>query len=280
MTRQVLLAIDTSTEVCSVAACFPIAAHALALPRDAHAAIMVSDDPDGGLRFISLEANTGSVSSTFLLPAVDAVLVAAQVSLDACVALAFGAGPGSFTGLRTATGTAQGLAFGAGLQVVPVNTLMACAEAARLSGTLGERRHVLVATDARMGECYWQAFEWTGQATGWHASGEARVGAPDTVLFPWQDSAPPYLLAGNAAAVFPDALGGINAAQAVDPLARPRAVAVAAIAWRAWRAGNVMAPADALPQYVRNKVASTTREREIERAERAERLEAIAKGTP
>lgn len=318
---DIILAIDTSTEFCSVAVCLPIVADhdggnaSLAHPAMRHddAAIAVAtdeatapieassnevrvyDDPSRGVRFIVVERDTGAVSSTYILPAVDQALQVAGVTLQDCAAVAFGAGPGSFTGLRTATGIVQGLAFAAGLPVVPVNTLMACAESARLRGTLGSRErgsdgsggsdddgaapalasasapitHVIAALDARMNECYFQAFRWTGEQSGWQASDDsmlddgARVGAPEAVMSPWEHApGEAYAVVGNAVSVFGKRLAALDGAASIDALARPDAAAVASIGWQAWRAGQVLPAALALPNYVRNKVAQTTEERE------------------
>ncbi|WP_455778701.1 tRNA (adenosine(37)-N6)-threonylcarbamoyltransferase complex dimerization subunit type 1 TsaB, partial [Burkholderia stabilis] len=149
MTQTVLLAIDTSTEYCSVA-----------LLRSAPADDAVST-PQTWVR----HELTGAVSSTRVLPAIQALFAESGLTLADCDAIAFGAGPGSFTGLRTATGITQGLAFGLGLPVVPISTLLACAEHARLR-TPGTTR-VLAALDARMDEAYWADFAWDDSAGDW-----------------------------------------------------------------------------------------------------------------
>lgn len=229
------------------------------------------DDAHLGIRRFVAERQTGAVSSSWLLPAVDTVLDAAGLTLRECGALAFGAGPGSFTGLRTATGVAQGLAFGADLRVLPVNTLMACAEAARHAGVLGTGEgaieRVFVAIDARMSECYSAAFESDAQGD-WHALAPNRVGPPEAAVAPWTDTASPYAVVGNALDVFGVRLAAAAGAARTAAQVRSGAAALAAIGWRAWHAGRGMAPAAALPDYVRDKVALTTREREIERARR------------
>lgn len=327
MERLALLAIDTSTEFCSVAVCVahtdsaaastaaPTAVRPSAVSASARAgqtspgsadvpdpgfAVQSSDDPSSGLRFFSLDIHTGAVSSTYILPAIDAVLDAAGLTLAECGALAFGAGPGSFTGLRTATGIAQGLAFGANLPVVPVDTLMACAESARLRGTIGGARaggagtqHVLAAMDARMGECYWEALDWSDRE-GWQIVVSATVGAPESVVTQWSPTETrsnaagdaesdvdiaayagrdDYAVVGSAVAAFGERISASAAARFVDAEARPSGIAVASIGWRAWQAGQAVPPGQAQPRYIRDKVALTTREREIERSERAERTE-------
>jgi len=91
-----------------------------------------------------------------ILPMMDQLLAEAGVGLNRLDALAFGRGPGSFTGVRIATGVIQGAALGADLPVVPISTLATLAQGA--SRIHGERR-ILAAFDARMGELYWGAFE-------------------------------------------------------------------------------------------------------------------------
>ncbi|MGI4983000.1 MAG: tRNA (adenosine(37)-N6)-threonylcarbamoyltransferase complex dimerization subunit type 1 TsaB [Janthinobacterium lividum] len=275
MERLALLAIDTSSEYCSVAVCLShpgIVVDTAAAPGDAAPAPGVArvDDARLGVRCFVAERQTGAVSSTWVLPAVDLVLTAAGLTLHDCGALAFSAGPGSFTGLRTATGVAQGLAFGAGLKVLPVNTLMACAEAARHAGGCATGAapiaRVFVAIDARMSECYSAAFEADARGD-WQQVGGNRVGPPEAAVAPWTDTAP-YAVVGNAVTVFGTRLAALAGAARSDAHARPGAAALAAIGWRAWHAGQGRAPAAALPDYVRDKVALTTREREVERARR------------
>jgi len=116
MTRTVLLALDTSTEFCSVALLIadPTAAavanaNAMAAPATYASAPHYSA---GEVHVWFSHELTGPVSSTRLLPAIRELFDTAGLTLKDCSAIAFGAGPGSFTGLRTATGVAQGLAFG------------------------------------------------------------------------------------------------------------------------------------------------------------------------
>ncbi len=122
------------------------------------------------------------------------------LALADCCAIAFGAGPGSFTGLRTATGAAQGLAFGSDLPVVPVGTLMACAEAARARDAAAAC--VLVAMDARMDEAYWAVYEWSSEDDEWQIVSAPALDRPEAIPAPEQ----PFTLAGNAHAVFGERL--------------------------------------------------------------------------
>ncbi|PRF41717.1 tRNA (adenosine(37)-N6)-threonylcarbamoyltransferase complex dimerization subunit type 1 TsaB [Burkholderia multivorans] len=248
MTQRVLLAIDTSTEYCSVA-----------LLRSAPADAAVSS-PQTWFR----HEMTGAVSSTRVLPAIQELFAESGLTLADCDAIAFGAGPGSFTGLRTATGIAQGLAFGRGLPVVPIGTLLACAEHARLRAP-GTTR-VLAALDARMDEAYWADFAWDDEAHDWRTLHPASLDAPAAVGVP--DA--PFTLAGNAAAAFGAQLPAAARATTIDGEALPHALAVAHAALRAFRAGRVVPADQAAPEYVRDKVAQTTAERIAARAARAD----------
>lgn len=249
MTQTVLLAIDTSTEFCSVA-------------------LLAADGPTAdaaSFRTWVRHERTGAVSSTRVLPAVREVLDEAGLAFADCNAIAFGAGPGSFTGLRTATGVAQGLAFGRALPVVPVGTLLACAEAARLNAgaAAGRATRVLAALDARMDEVYWADYAWDDAAGDWQALVPASLAAPADVRAP--DA--PFVLAGNAAAAFGERLPACARARAIDANALPHALPIAHVALRAYRAGRAV-PADrAAPEYVRDKVAQTTAERLAARAD-------------
>ena len=222
-----LLALDTSTTWCSVAA------------------------GDGTHWCIRDEVAVDSHSER-ALALVDAVLGESQWRLADLDGIAFGAGPGSFTGLRVACGIAQGLALGADLPLVPVPTLLALALAA---GTAHDAGRVLACLDARMREVYVAPVE-RGDA-GWAEVEAARVLAPDAI-------APPpgagWLGAGNGFASYPE-LGQRLRLDRVDAEARPTAQAVGALALPRFAAGEVVAAADALPLYVRHRVALTVSER-------------------
>uniref|UniRef100_E1T4T2 Peptidase M22 glycoprotease n=1 Tax=Burkholderia sp. (strain CCGE1003) TaxID=640512 RepID=E1T4T2_BURSG len=252
MTQTVLLALDTSTEFCSVAllaTAGDAAGHAGAKPR----------------AWVRHE-ETGAVSSTRLLPAIRELFAEAGLTLADCNAIAFGSGPGSFTGLRTATGVAQGLAFGLDLPVVPVSTLLVCAESARRRDPGATR--VLAALDARMDEIYWADYAWDDAQGEWRVVHGASLDTPERLLFPDE----PFTLAGNAAAAFGSRIVGTAAAAAarsVDGDALPHALPLAHAALRAFRAGRTVPADQAAPEYVRNKVAQTTAERMAEKAAKA-----------
>lgn len=235
-----ILALETSTEWCSVA---------LAQRRD------------GGVRTVARHEQTGPRSSDLILPLVDAVLAEAGVTLDACDAIAFGAGPGAFTGLRTACGVAQGLAFGIDRPVIAVNSLEACAEQAGAQLPAGVP--VVVALDARMQECYWATFCWDG--LGWEALTPTRVAPPEAVIAPEGQ----FWLVGNALTVFGEQLTIASQAAHCLPEVLPDARSVATIALRMFDAGMTQSAEHAAPLYVRDKVALTVTERQAVAAAKA-----------
>ncbi len=231
---QVLLALDTSTDFCSVAICYT--PHATSSPC-----------------IISRHEHTGSTSSTRVLPAVCEVLEEARLTLSNCVAVAFGAGPGSFTGLRTAAGVAQGLSFGLGIPVVPVSTLLACAERVRLSDP--DARRVLVVLNARMGEVYWADFSWDDILEDWRVCRPATLTLSTCIPVPDE----PFTLAGNASSIS-DMLYVTKQARVIDCYAMPHAHALALVGWRIFMDGCALPAHLAVPEYVRDKVALTINE--------------------
>ncbi|SAK66884.1 family M22 non-peptidase [Caballeronia hypogeia] len=259
MTRTVLLALDTSTEFCSVALLLDDSISA----SDSASNAAAPHYERGSTRVWFRHEATGAVSSTRLLPAVRELFGDAGFALADCAAIAFGAGPGSFTGLRTATGVAQGLAFGLDVPVAPVSTLLACAEGARLKGFDDPSwpTRVLAALDARMDEVYWADFEFDAAAGDWRVLHPAALDAPGALPLPEV----PFVLAGNAAAAFGERLPAAAAAARVDREALPHALPVALLGLRALKAGRTVAPEHAAPEYVRDKVAQTTAERMLAR---------------
>ncbi|WP_354682348.1 tRNA (adenosine(37)-N6)-threonylcarbamoyltransferase complex dimerization subunit type 1 TsaB [Cupriavidus necator] len=245
-----ILAVETSTEWCSVALGRAVAG--------------------AGIECLVRHEHTGARSSARVLPAAGELLAEAGIALADCAAIAFGAGPGSFTGLRTACGVAQGLAFGAELPVVPVNTLMACAERVREAGLPADTA-VLVALDARMDEAYSSAFRWDAAANEWVELTPMQVGAPETLALPESE----FWLAGNASAVFGERLAGIARASRVLPEAMPHAQPMVAIALRALARGEAIDAEQAMPIYLRDKVAQTIAEREAAAAARVDRVDRV-----
>jgi tRNA threonylcarbamoyladenosine biosynthesis protein TsaB len=176
-----------------------------------------------------------------ILPMVQELLAAAGLGMRSLDGVAFGAGPGSFTGVRIAVSAAQGFALAAGLPLVPVSSLAALAARA----LAGEARRVYVAQDARMGEVYAGAYE--SREDGVRALVEDRLATPEQVRTEGE-----WWLAGGGWARYPDMAGP----GAVDTGLRfPRAHEVAALAAPRFAAGQTVAPGEAEPAYLRRTVA-------------------------
>ncbi len=227
-----LLAFDTSTERLSVA---------------------LACGGGAGARLFAHEGEGGCEASATLIPAAQGLLEQAGLSWRDLEAIAFGSGPGSFTGLRTACAVAQGLAFGAGRPVLPVETLLAVAEEARHAQ--GATR-VLAVLDARMDEVYGAAYAHDGRA--WQRQGPITLGRPESVVLPEG-----YVLAGNAFDAYDARLPPGPRVPAL-----PTAGAMLRVAPGLLAAGAAVPAHEALPLYVRDKVAQTTEEREALRAGR------------
>jgi tRNA threonylcarbamoyladenosine biosynthesis protein TsaB len=206
------------------------------------------------------EAAGGAQASAALIPAIFGLLADAGLSLSEVDAIAFGRGPGAFTGLRTACAVAQGLAMGAGKLVLPLDTLLAVAEDARAQK---ERVRVWVAMDARMDEIY--AAHYAYEAGHWTTLVTPMLISPELLTARWQQESP-EVVAGSALDAFGERLQTGTALRV--PQAMPRAHALVPLAQALWQAGGAVDPALALPVYVRDKVAQTTAEREALRASR------------
>ncbi len=199
----------------------------------------------------------GAQASSTLIPAILELLGQAGLALAELDALVFGRGPGSFTGLRTACSVAQGLALGARLPVLPLDTLMAVAEEARFQHPglqAGARLQVTALLDARMDEMYVQRF--ACNAGRWTALADCALIRPESLPLDPADS----LLAGNVFGVyaarlpvFPDKLPRITAL--------PTAAAMLRLAPARLAPGQGVPASQALPLYIRDKVALTTEER-------------------
>lgn len=256
---SVLLALDSSTEHM-----------ALALVGQGHDAFV---DADGG-----------ALASQRLVPDVMALLKQAGLPLAAVDAVGFGRGPGAFTGLRTACSVAQGLAFGAGKPVLALDSLMLVAEDTRqqliaagddAGGSAAGRTidpatdpatlsvvaplDVWVAMDARMNQIYLGRYRWNGAR--WSTTLEPVLTDVDPLRALWQDE-PPTIVAGSALSAFALETGAARR----FPTAASRARALGALARQAFDAGLAEDAANALPLYVRDKVALTTAEREAAKA--------------
>ena len=203
------------------------------------------------------ESAGGALSSARLIPAVMALLAEPGVQLKELDAIAFGRGPGAFTGLRTACSVAQGLAFGAGKPVLPIDSLLAVAENARD----GDPDHaVWVVMDARMDEIY--AAQYAYQAGQWQVLDAPRLSTPAALNQRWL-SEKPQRVAGNALRAFAGRLD--TAGALLFPDALPRATAMLPLALALWQQGGAVDAALALPLYLRDKVAQTTLERDAAR---------------
>ncbi|MBW8371919.1 MAG: tRNA (adenosine(37)-N6)-threonylcarbamoyltransferase complex dimerization subunit type 1 TsaB [Thiobacillus sp.] len=189
--------------------------------------------------------------SSLLLPMVDELLREAGLTLRQLDGIAYGAGPGSFTGLRIACAVTQGLALGADLPVVGVSTLESIAEQTGAG-------QVLTVLDARMAEVYWAAYRREG--TGWLAVSEPQLALPDSVVVPRGGD---WVGAGNGFAALGAVLRPRLASQLVriDELLMPDAAAMAPLAAMAFARGEGSDAALAAPIYLRDKVALTVDER-------------------
>ncbi|OWW20698.1 tRNA (adenosine(37)-N6)-threonylcarbamoyltransferase complex dimerization subunit type 1 TsaB [Noviherbaspirillum denitrificans] len=198
-------------------------------------------------QLISHEAAGVQTHSQTVLPMVQALLAQAGIPLTGCDAIAFGAGPGSFTGVRTACGVAQGLAFGAGLPVVPVVTLLAMAAACRdVSGATD----ILAVLDARMEEVYWAQYRFHD---GWQSVTQPTLSAATGVKV--EGTA---IACGNGLSAYASAF---DAWKGSMPEIVPHAGAIARLAEAEFAAGRAVQAHEAQPLYLRNKVALTTAER-------------------
>ena len=224
-----ILALDSSTEACSVALLMEstvLTRHELA-PRK-HAEL--------------------------ILPFMEQLLAEAGLTLQDIDALAFGRGPGAFTGIRIATGVVQGIAFAVDLPVVPISTLACIAQGARRE--LGAER-VIAAIDARMDEVYWGAYEADGEGLMVEVDAECVVrpeAAPQVAGADWTGS-------GSGWATYDTVLAERYGGQVtrVDAERLPNAIDIAILAQREYRAGNVVQAEAALPVYLRDKVAEKKR---------------------
>lgn len=205
----------------------------------------------------------GPQASASLLPALHDLLAEAGLGWPDVDAIAFGAGPGAFTGLRTACSVTQGLAMGLGVPVIALDTLMAVAEDARQRAleSLAPGTEVWVLQDARMGELYVGAFTWDGAH--WTPQVAPALWPLSEPRARWAGRGQAVRVCGNALSACPSAWDGLATGdtQVLAPEAAPAGAALLALAAQAWSRGEQVDPALALPRYVRDKVAQTTAER-------------------
>jgi len=228
-----LLAIDTSTERLSLA----LQVHSGSAP-------------------LQFDGAGGAQSSTQLIPEIQRLMRQADLRFDQLDAIAFGAGPGAFTGLRSACAVAQGLAFGAAVAVLPVDTLLAVAEDARHQLGHTNALTVTAVLDARMDEVYAACYFYDGNK--WRQIKGYSLIRPEELA--WEENS---VLAGNAFAIYPERLPQTGQKPV---LALPTAAAMLRLAPALLATGGAVSAAQALPHYIRDKVAQTTQERQALKA--------------
>jgi tRNA threonylcarbamoyladenosine biosynthesis protein TsaB len=231
----------------------------------------------------------GALTSTHMIPQTLALLKEAGLALTDLQAVVFGRGPGAFTGLRTACSVAQGLAFGADLPVLPIDTLLAVAEEARAGNALtgaAPVTRVLAVMDARMEQVYAAAYEFTASAANaateanplqgtWRCVQAPELHSPESLHWPADWTQDSFIAAGNAWPVY---AGRWPAALTVPQvMALPTASALLRLAPDAWAAGAAVPPEEALPLYIRDKVAQTTDERMLIKAHQVALVEEAAR---
>ena len=236
-----ILAIDTSTQWCSVALVNPQGG------RDSSRA------PFSLVR----HENLGPESSQHALDWVEALLGEANIFFKDLEAIAVGIGPGAFTGIRIGVGIGQGMALGGDLPCLPIVCLDAIALEGIDSLKLQKGDHVLVAVDARMSEVYWAQYQ--VEANGLpDRLGDIHLSAPDSVDLPKKD----FYLVGNAATAYPEKMQTyIAKAKKIDADAVPHARSIARLGFDALEKGLQVSAEDLQPIYIRDKVAQTIVER-------------------
>lgn len=195
---------------------------------------------------VALERRAPNRHSELALPMLDELFRRTRLQAKDLDAVAFGAGPGSFTGLRIACGLAQGLAFARDLPVLGVSSFEAMAHESGAS-------RVVACIDARMREVYYSALEKAAGA--WKEAVPAQCVAPEAAQVPPGDA---WVGCGSGFAAFPAFLG--NKMSLVNPQIHPGAFAVAELAAPKLAAGQGVDAALALPTYLRDKVAFTRQE--------------------
>lgn len=221
-----ILAIDTATEACSVALLNndAVSAHFEECPRE---------------------------HTQRILPLVKEILTRSNTSLTDLDALAFGRGPGSFTGVRIGIGIAQGLALGAELPMIGVSTLATMAQGAwRMTGAT----RVLAAIDARMGEVYWAEYTRDEQGV-WHGEETEAVLKPEAVTERLQQLSGEWATVGTGWPAWPEMASGTGVTLVDGNMLLPAAEDMLPIACQLLAAGKIVAVEHAEPVYLRNTVA-------------------------
>ena len=219
-----ILAVDTATEACS-------------------AALMVGD------KVFSRWEEAPRDHTRKILPMVKAVLADAGLSLEQLDAIAFGRGPGSFTGVRIGISVAQGLAFGAGVPLIGISTLAAMAQGAhRLEGA----ERVLAAIDARMDEVYFGHYEWQGDTM--QLVGEEVVSHPGALVEARGTLNGRVACVGTGFETYGETLDDLAEVLVTSQVRFPAALDMLPLASRAWLAGEAVPVEQATPVYLRDKV--------------------------
>ncbi|MFQ1741522.1 tRNA (adenosine(37)-N6)-threonylcarbamoyltransferase complex dimerization subunit type 1 TsaB [Aeromonas sp. 600774] len=224
MNELKILAVDTATEACS-------------------AALLVGD------KLFSRWEEAPRDHTRKILPMVQAVLEDAGISLSDLDAIAFGRGPGSFTGVRIGISVAQGLAFGAGVPLIGISTLAAMAQGAY---RLDDAQQVLTAIDARMNEVYFGRYELIDGRM--QLVGDEVVSEPAALVEVRGKLAGPVTCVGTGFETYGETLSGLADELAVSQVRFPAAEDMLPLARAAWLAGEAVPVEQATPVYLRDKV--------------------------
>jgi len=221
-----LLAIDTATEQCSVAIA-----------------------TNGSI--VSREVPTARSHADMILPMIDALLAEQKLTLSQIDGIAFGRGPGSFTGVRIAIGVVQGLAFARQIDVAGISNLAAVAQQIALTQKLRAQAHVLVCMDARMQEVYWALYE--VQSNGLvRLIGDEQVGNPQSVVIGDIDIA---IGVGTGWRAYPVLRERFPELQ-IDDTLLPRAAEIVLLGQAQFEAGLATSAKEAQPVYLRDQVVA------------------------
>lgn len=230
-----ILAIDSSTDACSVA-------------------ITTTSGIQQKLSVVPRE------HTQRLLPMVESLLAEHQLALSQCDAIAYGAGPGSFTGLRIGLSVAQGLAYGADIPLVPVSTLKAMAQTAVRLQVVSDGDCIIPVIDARMDEVYWSAYTVVDQ--------QLNTLTEDSMSHPEQAA----ILTQEQDFDVDQGIKGVGSGWRYDVLQKratdgytedfyPQAHDVATLALGEYATGNTVSPLEATPVYLRNEISWQKRQR-------------------
>ena len=222
-----ILAVDSTTEACSVA-------------------LLDSEQPEALREVYELAPREHSQR---LLPMVDQILEETNCTLSQLDTIAFGRGPGSFTGLRICLGLVQGLAYGADLPVVPVSSLQALAQTAFDKGLVDQEQPVIASIDARMDEVYWGAYRIQNGLM--QAMQQEQLSSPEAFIKPQTISG--YVAVGSGWQYRPRM--NVDGLQHCDDQLLPRASAIARLAVEGYRQGQTCSADRAQPSYIRDQVA-------------------------